>query len=92
MLVEQLKSIGMTEVTMDDNGYVMATLPSNNDKAAPTIGFMAHLDTATDFTGKDAGQAALRPPLAWASSPSLCRFAAVRNVIIEIIKRFGQRA
>jgi tripeptide aminopeptidase len=51
MLVEELKSIGMEEVTMDTNGYVMATLPSNTEKEVPTIGFMAHLDTATDFTG-----------------------------------------
>ncbi|WP_282937246.1 peptidase T [Paenibacillus sp. RC67] len=50
-LVEELKSIGMAEVTMDANGYVMATLPSNSDKEVPTIGFMAHIDTATDFTG-----------------------------------------
>lgn len=51
MLVEELKAIGMTEVTMDENGYVMATLPSNTDKSVPTIGFLAHVDTATDFTG-----------------------------------------
>lgn len=53
MLVEELKQIGMDEVTIDDNGYVMATLPSNTDKDVPTIGFLAHLDTATDFTGTD---------------------------------------
>ncbi|CAM2880192.1 peptidase T [Paenibacillus sediminis] len=51
MLVEELKTIGMQEVTMDDNGYVMATLPANTDKLVPTIGFLAHLDTATDMTG-----------------------------------------
>ena len=51
MLVEELKSIGMQEVTIDENGYVMATLPSNTDKEVPTIGFLAHVDTATDFTG-----------------------------------------
>ncbi|MFP7298497.1 peptidase T [Neobacillus niacini] len=51
MLVEELKSIGMDEVTIDENGYVMATLPSNTDKDVPTIGFLAHVDTATDFTG-----------------------------------------
>jgi tripeptide aminopeptidase len=51
MLVEELKTIGMEEVTMDANGYVMATLPANTDKSVPTIGFLAHLDTATDFTG-----------------------------------------
>ncbi|WHY00672.1 peptidase T [Neobacillus sp. DY30] len=53
MLVEELKSIGMQEVTIDENGYVMATLPSNSDKDVPTIGFLAHVDTATDFTGKN---------------------------------------
>lgn len=53
MLVEELKSIGMQEVSIDENGYVMATLPSNTDKEVPTIGFLAHVDTATDFTGKD---------------------------------------
>lgn len=53
MLVEELQQIGMEEVTIDANGYVMATLPSNTDKEVPTIGFLAHLDTATDFTGKD---------------------------------------
>src|SRR3954464_8426869 len=53
MLVEELKSIGMDEVTIDEYGYVMATLPSNTDKDVPTIGFLAHVDTATDFTGKN---------------------------------------
>lgn len=52
-LVEELQDIGMQEVTMDDNGYVMATLPANTDKEVPVIGFLAHLDTATDFTGKN---------------------------------------
>ncbi|MFC4802377.1 peptidase T [Neobacillus sp. GCM10023253] len=53
MLVEELNQIGMQEVTIDENGYVMATLPSNTDKEVPTIGFLAHVDTATDFTGKN---------------------------------------
>ncbi|WP_242219330.1 peptidase T [Bacillus cereus group sp. BfR-BA-01380] len=52
-LVEELKAIGLAEVTMDENGYVMATLPANTDKHVPVIGFLAHLDTATDFTGKN---------------------------------------
>lgn len=51
MLVDELKSIGMEEVTMDQNGYVMATLPANTEKQVPTVGFLAHIDTATDFTG-----------------------------------------
>ncbi|MCM3573597.1 peptidase T [Mesobacillus subterraneus] len=53
MLVEELKSIGMEEVSIDENGYVMATLPANTEKDVPTIGFLAHVDTATDFTGKN---------------------------------------
>jgi tripeptide aminopeptidase len=51
LLVDELKAIGMADVTMDENGYVMATLPSNTEKEVPTIGFLAHVDTATDFTG-----------------------------------------
>ncbi|MBU5349446.1 peptidase T [Paenibacillus lautus] len=51
LLVDELKEIGMQDVTMDENGYVMATLPANSDKQIPTIGFLAHIDTATDFTG-----------------------------------------
>ena len=52
-LVEELKTIGLEDVTIDENGYVMATLPSNTNKQVPTIGFLAHVDTATDFTGKN---------------------------------------
>ncbi|WP_438348682.1 peptidase T [Paenibacillus sp. FA6] len=51
MLLDELQTIGMDEITMDENGYVMATLPSNSEKQVDTIGFLAHLDTATDFTG-----------------------------------------
>ncbi|MED3385998.1 peptidase T [Bacillus subtilis] len=53
MLVDELKSIGMQDAAIDENGYVMATLPSNTQKDVPTIGFLAHVDTATDFTGKN---------------------------------------
>lgn len=51
MLAEELQAIGMQEVTMDGNGYVMATLPANTDKPIPVIGFLAHLDTATEISG-----------------------------------------
>lgn len=50
-LVEDLKSIGMSDVTIDANAYVMATLPSNLDYEVPTIGFISHFDTSPDFTG-----------------------------------------
>ena len=52
VLVEELEQIGMQEVTLDDNCYIMATLPSNVDFEVPTIGFVAHMDTSPDFTGK----------------------------------------
>lgn len=53
ILVKELKEIGMEEVTIDQNGYVMATLPSNTTKDMATVGFLAHIDTATDLTGKN---------------------------------------
>jgi tripeptide aminopeptidase len=53
LLVKELNNIGLTEVTIDENGYVMGTLPSNVDHEVPTIGFVSHYDTSPDFTGKD---------------------------------------
>ncbi len=53
LLVEELKSIGLTDVTIDKNGYVMGTLESNVDHDVPTIGFVSHFDTTPDFTGKN---------------------------------------
>ena len=53
LLADELREIGMEDVEVDENGYLMATLPSNTDKDVPTIGFLAHVDTATDFTGKN---------------------------------------
>ena len=50
-LVEELKQIGLQEVTIDENAYIMATLPSNVDHEVPTIGFVSHFDTTPDFTG-----------------------------------------
>ena len=50
-LVEELKSIGLEEVTIDKNAYIMATLPSNVSHDVPTIGFISHFDTTPDFTG-----------------------------------------
>jgi tripeptide aminopeptidase len=50
-LAEELKQIGMQDVTIDENAYIMATLPSNIDKDVPVIGFISHFDTSPDFTG-----------------------------------------
>lgn len=52
-LAEELKQIGLSDVSIDDKSYVMATLPSNLDYEVPTIGFVSHFDTTPDFTGKD---------------------------------------
>jgi tripeptide aminopeptidase len=51
LLVEELNEIGMQDVTLDENCYVMATLPSNVDFKVPTIGFIAHIDTSPDYSG-----------------------------------------
>ena len=50
-LAEELKAIGLSNVTIDDKAYIMATLPSNVDHDVPTIGFVSHFDTSPDFTG-----------------------------------------
>ena len=51
-LKEELEKMGLEEITLDDNGYLMASLPSNTDKTVPTVGFIAHVDTAPDMSGK----------------------------------------
>ena len=53
LLFDELKEIGLNDVTIDENAYIMATLPSNIAYEVPTIGFIAHLDTSPDFTGTD---------------------------------------
>ena len=50
-LVKELQEIGLSDITLDDNCYIMATLPSNLDYKVPTIGFIAHMDTSPDFSG-----------------------------------------
>ena len=53
LLVKELKDIGMSDITLDKNCYVMATLPSNLDYDVPTIGFVSHIDTTPDYTGSN---------------------------------------
>ena len=53
MLFEELSAMGLEEVSIDDHGYVMATLPSNLAIKVPTIGFISHFDTTPDFSGTD---------------------------------------
>ena len=51
-LEKELQKMGLQDITLDDNGYLMATLPSNTDKKVPTVGFIAHLDTSPDMSGR----------------------------------------
>lgn len=51
-LEKELQNLGLKEITLDDNGYLMATLPGNTDKEVPTVGFIAHLDTSPDMSGR----------------------------------------
>ncbi|UAB84290.1 peptidase T [Zunongwangia sp. SCSIO 43204] len=50
-LAKELEEMGMQEVSIDENAYVMATLPANVDKECPVIGFVSHFDTSPDFNG-----------------------------------------
>ncbi|MBR2166560.1 MAG: peptidase T [Paludibacteraceae bacterium] len=52
-LADELRAIGLADVSLDDKGYIMATLPSNDQCQTPTIGFIAHMDTSPDASGKD---------------------------------------
>lgn len=51
-LEQELRSMGLKDITLDENGYLMATLPSNAGADIPTIGFIAHLDTSPDMSGR----------------------------------------
>ena len=51
-LKAELEAMGLEEITLDDNGYLMATLPANTDAELPVVGFIAHLDTSPDMSGR----------------------------------------
>lgn len=52
VIIEDLKEIGLEDISLDENCYIMATFPSNCGKDVPTIGFIAHMDTAPTYNGK----------------------------------------
>lgn len=88
-IAKELEAIGMKEVSVDKNGYIMATLPSNLDKKVPTIGFIAHMDTSPDMSGAnvnprfvenyDGGDIVLNEELNVVLSPK--EFPEVKNYI-----------
>ena len=51
-LRDEVEKMGLEDISLDENGYLMATLPANTDKDIPTVGFIAHVDTAPDMSGK----------------------------------------
>jgi len=53
IIVNELHQLGLTEIELDNRGYIMATLPSNTEKETSVIGFIAHLDTSPDFSGEN---------------------------------------
>ncbi|MBR1725695.1 MAG: peptidase T [Muribaculaceae bacterium] len=53
VLEQELHDMGLSDIELDENGYLYATLPANTDKPVPTVGFIAHMDTAPDMSGKD---------------------------------------
>jgi tripeptide aminopeptidase len=53
LLVNELTDLGLADITMDEHGYVMATIPATSDKRVPTIGFIAHVDTSPEMSGQD---------------------------------------
>src|SRR5688572_26786902 len=53
ILVEELRRIGLEDVTLDQHGYVMATIPPTTARVVPVIGFLAHVDTSPEMSGTD---------------------------------------
>ncbi len=66
MLVEELKELGVTDVNLDEKGYLIGRIPSNLERDVPTIGFMAHVDTSEDSSGENVDP---RVHTGWDGSP-----------------------
>lgn len=79
-LSEELKQIGMQEVSLDENGYIMATLPANTE-GKPTIGFIAHMDTAPDTSGKN-----VQPRIVHAYDGKDIVLNEAENIVLETAK------
>ena len=59
-LASELREIGLSDVTRDEFGYVIATLPSNQEKMVPVIGFISHMDTSPDYSGQNVNPQLIR--------------------------------
>lgn len=78
---DELIEMGMQDVELDNNGYLMATLPANTDENKPTIGFIAHMDTAPDASGKD-----IHPFIVENYQGGDVLLNAEKNIILEVEK------
>ncbi len=77
-LEERLREMGLSEITLDENGYLMATLPANTDKPLPTVGFIAHLDTSPDMSGRH-----VKPRIVEAYDGSDITLNAEQNIVLR---------
>lgn len=80
-LRDELKSIGLQDVELDDNGYIMATLPANTEQQLPVIGFIAHLDTSPDASGRN-----VKPRIVKNYDGKDITLNAEENIILETAK------
>ena len=80
-LVEELRELGLQDVTIDDNSYVMATLPANTDTPMPTIGFIAHMDTSPDASGEN-----IKPRIVTSYDGQDIVLNDAKNIIMEVEK------
>ena len=78
ILEKELRSVGLQNVDLDENCYLMATLPSNLDYTVPTIGFISHIDTSPDFTGKN-----VRPQIHHAYDGKEIVLNADQNIVLS---------
>ena len=88
-ITEELKTIGLEDVSIDENGYIMGFVPANNDKNEPTVGFISHYDTTPDFSGEnvkpqiwddyDGGDLLLNKVTGFTLSPS--KFESLKNYV-----------
>lgn len=95
-LQKELEELGLKEITLDENGYLMASLPANTDREVPTVGFIAHLDTSPDMSGHnvrprivshyDGGDIVLNEAEGIVLSPS--EFPELMNYVGEVTEAF----
>jgi tripeptide aminopeptidase len=90
-LKTELETLGLEEITLDDNGYLFATLPANTDKQAPVIGFIAHLDTSPDMSGRN-----VNPRIIWNYDGTDILLSAEEHIVLspvqfpELLEHIGE--